>query len=94
MSRNAIDYHEQKDRDDNAAAVREMPKLPRSAPRIDRLRWVVQHHQAARMEGILVDATTAAMLVKVHDALNGANQAKFLGVSIRRMVGIGWRCVK
>lgn len=82
-----------KDRNDMAHAVWEMPKLPRNTPRIDRLRWIVHHHQAVRTEGLLVDVTTAAMLVKVHDALNDDNKVKFLALSIRRMVDVGWRCM-
>ena len=71
-----------------------MEKLPRNTPRMDRLRHIVHHHQAARTEGLLIDATTANMLVTVYDALNDANKEKFLGVGMRRMVEIGWGCCK
>lgn len=82
------------ERSNLAHAVWELPKLPRGTPRIDRLRWIAHHHQAARTEGVLVDATTAHMLVAVHDALNEQNRAKFLALDIRKMVRLGWKLVR
>lgn len=84
---------EQVDRNDLAGAVWELPKLPRNTPRIDRLRWIVYHHQCARTEGKMIDAFTANMLVKVHDALKPDNQAKFLSMPLARMIDVGWSLV-
>ena len=85
---------EQQNRDDLADAVWKLPKLPRNTPRIDRLRWIVHHHQASRMEGHLVDGVTASMLVQIHDALNEENRAKFLALPLAKMVAVGWKLVK
>jgi hypothetical protein len=85
---------EQNARDDLADAVWKMPKLPRSTPRIDRLRWIVHHHQCARVEGLMLDGFTASMLVQVHDKLNEENRAKFLSLPLRKMVDVGWGVVK
>lgn len=88
------DCIEQNERDELAGAIRETPKLKRGTPRIERLRHIVEHRQAARVEGLLVDGFTASMLVQVHDALNEANRAKFLALPLRRMVDVGWGLVK
>lgn len=85
---------EQIERDDLAGAIREMTKLPRGTPRIDRLRHIVEHRQAARVEGLLVDGFTASMLVQVYDALNEVNRAKFVALPLRKMVSVGWSCCK
>lgn len=84
---------EQIHRDDLARAVKALPKLPRNAPRIDRLRRIVEEHQAARVEGKVVDATTANMLVSIHDALNEKNRAHFLALPLPKMVALGWKLV-
>lgn len=86
--------NEQIQREDLADAVWKLPKLPRNTPRIDRLRWIVYHHQAARMEGRLVDGFTASMLVQIHDALGEANRIKFLSLKLDKMVSVGWKLAK
>ena len=78
-------------REDLAAAVKGFSKLPRNAPRIDRLRHIVETCSAARTEGVLIDLFTASMLVQIHDKLSPEHQAKFLAMPIRRMVDIGWK---
>ena len=85
---------EQAARNDLADAVWKLPKLPRGTPRIDRLRWIVHHHQAARTEGVMMDGFTASMLVQVHDALSDVNREKFLAMQIRQMVTVGWKLAK
>jgi hypothetical protein len=57
------------------------------------LRKIVSEHQAAEIEGVLVDATSASMLVQVLDNLNPINKAKFLALDIGRMAHLGWRLV-
>lgn len=62
--------------------------------RIDILRKIVQDHQAAKVDGTMVDAFTASMLVKVHDALGPANQAKFQSLPLLKLIDFGWKQVK
>lgn len=81
-------------REDLAAAVKSFSKLPRNAPRIDRLRHIVETCSAARMEGFLVDLFTASMLVQIHDKLTPENQAKFMGMPFMKMVNVGWKLAK
>jgi hypothetical protein len=88
----SLDEQEQVHRDDLARAVKGTPK-PKGT-RIEKLRQVVARHQASRIEGKLVDAFTAQMLVKVHDALKPEDQAKFMGMPFMKMVKVGWGCIK
>ena len=83
---------EQQSRDDIARAVKAVPK-PKGT-RIEKIRAIVEKHQAARVEGLYVDAFTAQMLVAVHDALNEENRAKFAALPLRKMVAVGWKLVK
>ena len=62
--------------------------------RIEQLRRIVERHQAARVDGFMVDATTANMLVTVHDALGAANQERFQTIDFMRLVDFGWKHVK
>ena len=62
--------------------------------RIEQLRKIVADHQAGLVDNQWVDATTANMLVTVHDALNDANKAKFERISLMRLVDFGWKHVR
>ncbi len=42
---------------------------------------------------MLIDATTANAVTRVHEALSPANQAKFENLSLLRMVDIAWKLV-
>ena len=44
---------------------------------METLRRVTLNHQHEEIHGVLMDATTAAALLTVYDALSAANQAKF-----------------
>ena len=59
--------------------------------KLQQLRNIVKEHQAEEIEGVLVDATTANLLVKVYDGLNDRNQERFLEFPIDRMAEIAWR---
>lgn len=64
---------------------------PHKGSRIDVLRQIVQGHQAQEIDGQLVDAQTANLLVQVHDALSPENQAKFDSVPLQKLVELGWK---
>ena len=55
------------------------------------LRKIVAEHQAAEIEGVMVDAFTASMLVQVLDNLRPENKAKFLNLPLCTMAQVGWR---
>lgn len=60
---------------------------------INQIRDVLARHQAATVSGVLVDVTSAQMLVTVFDALNPANQVLCQTLPLERFVGWGWKQV-
>lgn len=84
-----MDDIEQTHRDNLADAIRGSHKP--SGTRMDRLRWIVEHHQAARVEGLYVDGLTAQGLVQLHDRLNDANRATLLALPLRKAVSVMWK---
>ena len=62
--------------------------------RIEKLRWIVEHHSFRKVEGQVIDAQTANALVTVHDALSPENQAKFGDVPLLRLVDFAWKRVR
>ena len=83
---------EQTHRDELARAVKGTRKPTGS--RIEKLRWIVREHQAARVDGAYVDAFTASAIVKVYDALNAENKAKYEKLPVKRMAQIAWKLVQ
>jgi hypothetical protein len=71
-------------RSDLAEAVKACPKLS-DLPPFEQVRWVAKHHQAARVRGLFLDATSANMILQVHACLSPRNQAKIEGMPIRAM---------
>lgn len=65
-----------------------------SGSRIEGLRYIGVKHQAVVIDGHLVDAQTANLLVQVHDALSPENQAKFEKPSMPKLVAFAWKQVK
>lgn len=56
--------------------------------RIDKLRWIVQHDQAATVEGFFVDVVTSRTLVKNHDEFIDTAEAAEMwnGLSVSTLV--------
>lgn len=71
--------------------MQESEQIEGDPPRIERLRTIAKEHQAVRMEGFLVDAGSALMLVRVYDALNKKNQAKLDGMKLADVVDLSWK---
>lgn len=63
-------------------------------PRIVVLRRIVAECQYEKIDGYLMDATTAQMLIAVHDGLSEENQARFDSVPLARLVDFGWKQVR
>ena len=61
--------------------------------RIGQLRKIVDTHTAGKVEGVTVDATTANMLVTVHDALSATHQEKFGDINLMKLIDFGWKQV-
>jgi len=62
--------------------------------KIDTLRKIVEDHQAAKVDGTFVDAFSASAIVKVYDALNDQNKAKFASLPVWRMADITWKLLE
>ena len=62
--------------------------------RADRLSVIAEHHQAEEMEGHLMDATTARMLMTLYQALSPENRARFDSVPLPKLVAFGWSKVQ
>lgn len=60
---------------------------------IETMRRIVRERQCEEIDGVLVDATTANVCVRVHDALNETNRAKFAALSLAKMVHVAWETV-
>lgn len=64
--------------------------------RIDVLRRIVKEQSYEKIDGHIVDMTTANMLVTVYDALEkkGEDMSKFDRVPLRNLVDLGWKSVR
>lgn len=58
---------------------------------INRCRIIVRAHQYEKIDGVIVDATTANLIVKVYDVLNETNALKFATLPTWRMVNLAWK---
>ena len=60
---------------------------------IEQFRKVVTDWTAGKVNGVTVDATTASVVVRVHDALNADNRAELAKLSVYQIVGVAWELV-
>lgn len=58
---------------------------------IEKAQDILDNKEAQEHEGMLLDITTASMLIQVHNNLNKLNQKKFRSLSLFRAVNIGWK---
>lgn len=61
--------------------------------RIEKFRKIVADCQRAKIDGTNIDLFSASAVVKVYDALNEENRAKFASVPAPKMVAIAWRLI-
>ena len=80
-------------RDDLAHAVKAHPKLDSSLSRIEKIREIAKG-SFNRVDGVLVDSFTASGIVKVYDALNDVNKAKYEALPVKKMASVMWKLVK
>lgn len=71
-----------------------VPAEATARSRIGALRAIVRDHRAARIDGYIVDAFTASMLVTIYDALSPEAREKFGKPDLARLVDFGWRHVQ
>lgn len=68
-----------------------VPAEATARSRIGAVRAIVRDHTAARIDGYLVDAVTAGLLVAVYDAISPAHRERFGQVPLEKLVELGWR---
>ncbi len=54
---------------------------------------VVETGQCTRINGLLVDAMTASLIVKAFDSLSDNNKAKLAAMPVRKMASVCWKMV-
>lgn len=57
-------------------------------------RRIVANKQYKEVDGVLLDLTTANLMVQVYDALSKKAQDKFDTLSVERAASICWKLVK
>jgi hypothetical protein len=63
-------------------------------PRVIELLREVKRGAFRKIDGVVVDATTAAAILTVYDALKPATRAKLAGLRIDRMAAVAWRLLR
>jgi len=61
--------------------------------RIEAVRQVVRRGAYAKIDGCMVDLYTASAIVKVYDAINETNKAKYRALDVRRMGLIAFKLI-
>ena len=59
--------------------------------RIKAVRQIVESCQYAKVDGIMLDLYSASAILKVYDAINEANQAKYRALPVYRMADIAFK---
>jgi hypothetical protein len=54
-------------------------------------RKIAAEWQAAKIDGVLIDANTADRMVKVYEALSASNQERVEGVGLARFAAFVWK---
>jgi hypothetical protein len=73
----------------NEAKTKTSPK-----EKLEIIKRIVADHAYEKIDGTIIDATTANIILTVHDALGKANRVKFLGEPIERMADLAFKLTK
>lgn len=57
---------------------------------IEKMREIASSHMAGEVNGVLVDAPSAAVTTHVYDGLNNANKERMTALCVGEMVEIAW----
>jgi hypothetical protein len=63
-------------------------------PRVIEILREVTHGHFRKVDGVVVDGTTAAAILTVYDALKPATRAKLAALDIDRMAEVAWRLLR
>ncbi|GAB3160756.1 hypothetical protein GCM10027290_67160 [Micromonospora sonneratiae] len=76
----------------------EIDALPDDAtagdPRVIELLREAKRGEFRKIDGVVVDATTAAAILTVYDALKPATRAKLAAMPLHRMADVAWRLLR
>jgi hypothetical protein len=61
---------------------------------IDNLREIVHSSSAKKIDGMLVDITTANAILTVYDNLSDTNKAKLIDMPLEKMAAVCWRLLE
>lgn len=78
-------------RNETAEWIRATTRTSRKEPVIDRIRSVVTDKDMKRINGLLVDLTSASITIQVYDALNEENKAKMASLPVRKMMTVAMK---
>lgn len=62
-----------------------------SAERLNAIQRVVDEKQYAKIDNEMADLWTCSLILKVYNALNGTNKAKYSNLSYRRMATVAFQ---
>ena len=62
--------------------------------RIAAIRKIVEEHQYAKIDGVMVDGFTASGIIQLYDAISDDNKAKYRNLHVARMADIMWKVSK
>ncbi len=65
-----------------------------NAAKMAALREIVANHQYAKIDGMMVDGFSASAIVQVYDALNTANQIKYVQLPVAKMADVAFKLCK
>lgn len=75
------------------AAIHRRHRNTSPLPIIDQFRNIVEDRAIGKVNGELIDVTSAHAVVTVYDAINSTARAKFVTLSPRKMVMVAWKLV-
>ena len=61
--------------------------------RINAIKAVVDNKSYAKIDGVMMDLTTAHVIMTVYNALNDINKAKFTNINASKMATIAYKLV-
>ena len=64
------------------------------ANNMDKIKDIVKKKQFKRIGGVIIDMQTANAIMKVHQALTGANKKRYEKLSISKMADIAYKLIK
>jgi len=68
--------------------------VAKESKKIETLRRILKEHQYEKIDGVIVDATTANAIITVYDALNSKFKKRFENEKIKQMASIAWSLMK